>query len=60
MAQRWQLAGSHADLDVWPGAAHAFANMATLLGELALERTTSWISSALDNADLTEPALVAS
>jgi acetyl esterase/lipase len=60
MAQRWQLAGNHADLDVWPDAAHAFANMATPLGELALERTTSWMRSALDNADLSEPALATS
>jgi acetyl esterase len=49
IAQRWQLAGSHADLDVWPEGAHAFANMATPLGALALERTTSWISSILDS-----------
>jgi len=48
MAQRWQLAGSDAELDVWPEAAHAFANMATPLGDLALDRTTSWITSVLD------------
>jgi acetyl esterase len=48
MAQRWQLAGSHADLDVWPEGAHAFANMATPLGELASERTISWITATLD------------
>jgi acetyl esterase len=29
MAQRWQLAGSRADLDVWPEGDHAFSNMAT-------------------------------
>jgi acetyl esterase len=50
MAQRWQLAGSDADLDVWPEGAHAFANMATPLGELALERTTTWITATLDTA----------
>ena len=50
MAQRWQLAGSHADLDVWPEGDHAFSNMATPLGELALARTTSWITSTLDQA----------
>ena len=57
MAHRWQLAGNHADLDVWPEAAHAFANMATPLGDLALERTTTWINSILDKADLTQPTL---
>jgi acetyl esterase/lipase len=51
MAQRWQLAGGRADLDVWPEAAHAFINIATPLGRLALERTASWISSALDDAE---------
>jgi len=51
MAQRWRLAGSPADLDVWPEGAHAFANMATPLGDLALDRTTSWINATLDQAD---------
>jgi acetyl esterase/lipase len=50
MAQRWQLAGSHADLDVWPEGDHAFINMGTPLAELALQRTTSWITSTLDQA----------
>jgi acetyl esterase/lipase len=50
MAQRWQLAGSHADLDVWPEGDHAFINMATPLGGLALARTTSWITAILDQA----------
>jgi acetyl esterase/lipase len=48
MAQRWLLAGSRADLDVWPEGAHAFANMATPLGDLALERTTGWLTSILE------------
>ena len=48
MALRWQLAGSHADLDVWPEGDHAFSNMATPLGDLAVARTTSWITSILD------------
>lgn len=48
MAQRWQLAGSPAALDVWPEGGHAFINMTTPLGELALERTTSWLDSILD------------
>lgn len=51
MAQRWQLAGSDAELDVWPEGAHAFANMATPLGDLAAERTTAWITSILDVAE---------
>ena len=46
----WQLAGSRADLDVWPEGDHAFINMATPLGELALARTTSWITAILDQA----------
>ena len=48
MAQRWQLAGSRADLDVWPEGDHAFSNMATPLADLAVARTTSWITSILD------------
>jgi hypothetical protein len=48
MALRWQLAGSRADLDVWPEADHAFSNMATPLADLAVMRTTSWITSLLD------------
>jgi acetyl esterase len=47
MAARWQLAGNHADVDVWPEAGHAFINMATPLGELALERTTTWLDEIL-------------
>jgi len=35
--------------DIWPEAAHAFTNMATPLGELALGRTTTWISTILDS-----------
>ena len=50
MAQRWQLAGNEADLDVWPEGDHAFSNMATPLADLALARTTSWITSTLDQA----------
>jgi acetyl esterase/lipase len=50
MAQRWQLAGNVADLDVWPEGDHAFSNMATPLADLALARTTSWITSTLDQA----------
>jgi acetyl esterase/lipase len=50
MAQRWQLAGSRADLDVWPEGDHAFSNMGTPLADLAVARTTSWITSILDQA----------
>ena len=52
MAARWQLDGGKADLDVWPEGPHAFANIATPLGELALDRTTSWITAALDASAL--------
>ena len=50
MAQRWRLAGSPAHLDVWPEGDHAFINMATPLGEPAVQRTTSWITATLDQA----------
>ena len=46
----WQLAGSRADLDVWPEGDHAFSNMGTPLADLAVARTTSWITSVLDQA----------
>ena len=48
MAARWQLAGNQADLDVWPEGGHAFINMATPLGALALERTSAWLHAALE------------
>jgi acetyl esterase/lipase len=54
MAARWQLAGRHADVDVWPEGAHAFANMGTPLAGLALNRATSWIDRILADAD-TQP-----
>jgi hypothetical protein len=50
MAARWQLDGSKADLDVWPEGPHAFANIATPLGELAALRATGWSTAALDAA----------
>jgi acetyl esterase len=52
MAARWQLDGGKADLDVWPEGPHAFANIATPLGELASDRTTSWITATLDASQL--------
>jgi acetyl esterase len=52
MAVRWQLDGNNADLDVWPEGPHAFANIATPLGELASDRTTSWITATLDASTL--------
>jgi len=51
MAARWQLAGSPADVDVWPEGAHAFINMATPLGDLALQRTTTWLNTILQRAE---------
>jgi acetyl esterase len=57
MAARWQLDGSKADLDVWPEGPHAFANIATPLGQLAAERATSWITATLDAATLGEHEL---
>ena len=57
MAQRWQLAGSSADLDVWPDAPHTFTNMSTPLGDLGLERMTTWITSVLDQVEAEAGAL---
>ena len=57
MAARWQLDGSRADLDVWPEAPHAFANIVTPLAGLAADRATSWITAALDAATLGEHEL---
>lgn len=58
MASRWQAAGGHADLDVWPEGAHAFANMNTPLGALALQRIAAWLNYRLsgDAAAAAAPA----
>jgi acetyl esterase len=53
LATRWQLAGSPAELDIWPEGGHAFTNMATPLGDLALGRTIDWINATLDRAAAT-------
>ncbi|WBB69057.1 alpha/beta hydrolase [Micromonospora sp. WMMD812] len=50
LAARLRLAGRDVHLDVWPEGAHAFTNMATPLGELALQRTAEWINTLLDRA----------
>lgn len=50
MAARWQLAGGQAAVDVWPEGGHAFINMATPLGALALDRTISWLDGRLRGA----------
>ena len=47
MAARWQAAGNHAELDVWPEGAHSFTNLSGALADLALARTTSWINAIL-------------
>jgi predicted ester cyclase len=47
LAGRWEFAGGRADLEVWPEGAHAFTNMGTPLGEIALTRTIEWISDLL-------------
>jgi acetyl esterase len=49
MAARWHLAGSRAEVDVWPEGGHAFINMATPLGELAFTRTTAWLEGILQS-----------
>ncbi|MFJ5991713.1 alpha/beta hydrolase fold domain-containing protein [Lentzea sp. NPDC092896] len=58
LAARLRLAGSEADLDVWPEGAHAFTNMGTPLGEVAAHRTTSWINALLDRVPRNDPAAV--
>jgi len=47
MASRWQAAGNHTTVEVWPVGAHTFMNMGTPLAEAALARTTAWISETL-------------
>lgn len=44
LATRLHLSGRDVELDVWPHAAHAFTNMATPLGDIALQRTISWLN----------------
>jgi acetyl esterase/lipase len=47
MASRWAAAGNQATVDVWPVGAHTFMNMGTPLAQVALMRTTAWISEIL-------------
>ncbi|MFB4271435.1 alpha/beta hydrolase [Nonomuraea sp. GTA35] len=58
LATRLRLAGRDASLDIWPEGAHAFTNMATPLGEIALDRTTAWINAILDHIP-EQPGLLA-
>lgn len=48
LAARLHLAGRNSQLDIWPEGAHAFTNMATPLGEVALERSIYWLNQLLD------------
>ena len=52
LAWAWRLAGNHAELDVWPEGAHAFTNMGTPLGAVALDRTVAWLAAVLDTTAL--------
>jgi len=47
MAARWRAAGNRAELDVWPEAGHAFANMGTPLATHAFKRTAAFINNSL-------------
>ncbi|WP_327304863.1 alpha/beta hydrolase [Streptomyces sp. NBC_01298] len=47
MAARWQAAGNHADLDVWPDGAHGFNTMAPKTGQAVAERIASWFTTRL-------------
>jgi acetyl esterase len=44
MAARWRAAGNRATVEVWPTGAHTFMNMGTPLAEVALARTSGWVS----------------
>ena len=58
LAWAWRLAGNHAELDVWPEGVHAFTNMGTPLGAVALDRTVAWLAAVLDTtaANAVSPA----
>ncbi|MFD5625475.1 alpha/beta hydrolase [Streptomyces sp. NPDC127072] len=47
MSARWQAAGNHADLDVWPDGVHGFNNMAPNTGHAVAERVSSWFNARL-------------
>ncbi|MFJ4633994.1 alpha/beta hydrolase [Streptomyces sp. NPDC088847] len=47
MSARWQAAGNHADLDVWPNGVHGFNNMAPKTGHAVVERISSWFTARL-------------
>jgi hypothetical protein len=51
MAERWQLAGSDAELDVWPEGAHAFAKHGHPTWRASTRSATSWITAILDTVD---------
>ncbi|WIX83550.1 alpha/beta hydrolase fold domain-containing protein [Amycolatopsis carbonis] len=48
LAARLRLAGRDARLEIWPEAPHAFTNMATPLGDVALDSAIAWINDLLD------------
>lgn len=52
MAARWRAAGSRADLDVWPSCVHGFTNLAPETGRRAWMRMSSWLSTRLDELEL--------
>ncbi|MEW2503813.1 ester cyclase [Amycolatopsis sp. NPDC047767] len=48
LAARLRLAGRDARLEIWPEAPHAFTNMATPLGDVALDSAIAWLNDLLD------------
>ncbi len=44
MANRWAMAGSHAELEVWPDGVHAFDGLPTRLGTMVRRRLGAWLA----------------
>jgi len=47
MAQRWQVAGNEAEIEVYPGGVHGFVAFPIAIGAEARERSTQFIAAAV-------------